>query len=87
VKKRSHIKNSSLSFYRNIHPSLSPSFTLLTAAETAVLCQNSPLFKTYGMPPKTMNLIGFLVVLYQASHEPTLKEENPFLFQVGKKVL
>ena len=82
--------------YKKIHLSLSLStkisitpslfLTLLTASETAVLCQNSPLFKTYGMPPKAMNLIGFLVAFTSSLPRTNIKGRKPLFVSSRKRV-
>jgi hypothetical protein len=65
---------------------LSPSLTLLTAAETAVLCHNSPPFKTYGMPHKTINLIG-LVAFISSLPRINIQGRKPFFVSSKKNVM
>lgn len=79
VKNRNCMKNSSLSFYRNIHHSVS--FPLIIDRRATLLCSRRTVCH-----PKPRTWSGFWWPFYKASHEKnTLKEENPFLFQVGKK--
>jgi len=85
VKNRNHIKNSSLSFYKNIHHSVAFSLIIDRRGNSCSLSQLSSIQDVWYATQSHEHdwIFGGFYIKHPTKN--ILKEESPFLFQVGKK--